>query len=93
MLAAVKKALRVTVTDYDEMIQDLIEAAKLDLSAAGVIVWDNPDKWVKRAIITYVMIHFGNATPEEYDRLLASYHEMLGRLQKTTGYTEWGDDD
>jgi len=92
MLEAVKKALKITVSDYDEEIQDLLDAAVLDLQTAGVFCGENPDKLVKRAIITYVMCHFGNATPEEYDRLIASYGEQLGRLQKTTGYTDWGDE-
>lgn len=47
------------------------------------------DNLVKEAILTYVMVHFGN--PPNYDQLLASYENQKQKLANTTGYTEWGD--
>ena len=88
MLEAAKKALRITVTDFDSEIQDLIEAAKQDLGIAGVILI-GADTLVRRAVIPYVRCHFGS--PDDYDRLKASYDEQKAQLQTATGYTDWGE--
>ena len=44
---------------------------------------------ILRAVITYCRVHFG--TPEDYDRLKASYDEQKAQMQMATGYTDWGD--
>ena len=41
-----------------------------------------------QAVITYARAHFGS--PEDYDRLKASYDEQKAQLQMATGYTDWG---
>ena len=87
MLEQVKTALRITTDAYDDELNNLIEAAQLDLGIAGVIVPADLDAIVKVAIITYCKIHFGS--PEEADRLKASYDEQKGQLQTATGYTGW----
>lgn len=89
MLEAAKTALRITVTDFDSEIQALIEAAKQDLGIAGVIMYGDMDALVRRAVITYVRCHFGS--PDDYDRLKASYDEQKAQLQTATGYTDWGE--
>lgn len=91
MLEAAKTALRITVTDFDDEIQSLIDAAKMDLGIAGVVLGNDLDALEKRAVITYVRCNFGS--PDDYDRLKAAYDEQKAQLQTATGYTDWGDDD
>lgn len=85
----VKTALRVSTTAYDDEIQDLIDAAQIDLQIAGVIVPASLDAIVTRAIITYCKMSFG--IPDDYDRLKASYDEQKAQLSTATGWTDWGD--
>lgn len=87
MLSKVKLALRITTNAYDDELNGLIEAAKLDLGIAGVIIPEELDAIVSLAIITYCKCHFGE--PDEYDRLKASYDEQKAQLSMCTGYTEW----
>ena len=89
MLEMVKTALRIKTTAYDSELTYLIEAAKLDLGIAGVVVPAELDDIVKRAIITFCKLSFG--LPEDYDRLKMSYDEQKAQLITATGYTNWGD--
>ncbi len=89
MLETVKMALRITTTAYDSELTYLIEAAKLDMGIAGVVLPDELDALVTRAIITYCKMSFG--LPEDYDRLKRSYDEQKAQLSTATGYTDWGD--
>ena len=73
MLEKVKTALRIKTNAYDDELTDLIASAQLDLGVAGVVVPDNIDALVTRAIITYCKMHFG--LPEDADRLKRSYDE------------------
>lgn len=92
MLAKVKLALRVTTTAYDNDLNDLINAAKLDLGIAGVVLPTTLDAVCERAIITYCKLHFLGLSDNEWDRLKASYDEQKAQLTMATGYTNWGDD-
>ena len=74
MLDQVKLALRISTTAYDTELTYLIEAAKLDLGIAGVVLPEELDALVQRAIITYCKMSFG--LPEDYDRLKRSYDEQ-----------------
>ena len=93
MLEKVKLALRITTNAFDAELTDLIEAAKIDLGIAGVVVpvmTDiNLDAIISRAIVTYCKVNFGE--PDEYDRLKASYDEQKAQLSMATGYTTWTD--
>jgi hypothetical protein len=89
MLEQVKTALRITTTAYDSELMYLIEAAKLDLGIAGVVVPEELDALVQKAVITYCKMSFG--IPEDYDRLKRSYDEQKAQLVTATGYTDWGD--
>lgn len=89
MLELVKTALRITTTAYDSELGYLIDAAKLDLGIAGVVVPEELDAIVKKAIITYCKMSFG--LPEDYDRLKRSFDEQKAQLSNATGYTDWGD--
>ncbi len=90
MLDKVKMALRISTTAYDAELTDLINAAELDLGIAGVILPDQLDALVSKAIITYCKMSFG--LPEDYDRLKRSYDEQKAQLGTATGYTNWGDE-
>lgn len=86
-LAAVKTALRVATTAFDSELGDLISAALMDLGVAGVDGPSASDMLVRRAVITYCKMHFGE--PDGYDRLKASYDEQKAQLSTCTGYTDW----
>ena len=59
------------------------------MGIAGVVLPDELDALVTRAIITYCKMSFG--LPEDYDRLKKSYDEQKAQLSNATGYTDWGD--
>ena len=90
-LLKVKKALRITTDAFDSEIEDLISAALLDLGIAGVTGQNAvlTDALTLRAVVTYCRVHFGS--PEEYDRLKASYDEQKAQMSMATNYTDWGD--
>lgn len=88
MLDAVKKACRVTAAAYDDELNDLIAAAKADLTLAGVAqerANDETDPLIRRAVKTFCRMNFG--APENYDKLKASYDEQKAQLQGASGYT------
>lgn len=87
ILEKVKMALRITTNKMDDELTDEIEAAKLDLGIAGVVLPSRVDALVTQAIITYCKSHFGN--PEDQDRMKASYDEQKSQLSNATGYTNW----
>ena len=90
MIDKVRNALRISVADntaMNEELQDLIDAAKLDLGVAGVVVPQTIDQLVTKAIITYCKMSFG--LPEDYDRLKRSYDEQKAQLSNATDYTNW----
>lgn len=89
MLESVKLALGITIDAYDAEIQDLIDAALLDLGIAGVEGYGEGDKLVLQAVKTYCRAHF--RSPADYDRLKAAYDEQKAQLMMATGYTDWGD--
>lgn len=89
MLEKVKLALRITTTAFDSELNGLIDAAKLDLGVAGVIVPQAADAILTLAITTYCKLHFGE--PDNYDRLKASYDEQKAQLSMASGYTLWTD--
>lgn len=91
LLNKTKVALRITVSNYDNELTDLINAAKLDLGIAGVTLPTQLDAVCERAIITYCKIHFSALTDGEFSRLKASYDEQKAQLATATGYTTWGD--
>ena len=87
MLDEIRKAMRITAHEYDTEIAALAEAAKLDLQLAGVVT-DSMDALIKRAVITYCKMNFGE--PENYEQLKRSYDEQKAQLGMATGYTDWG---
>lgn len=87
MLDAVKLALRIVTDAFDDELNDLIAAALLDLRLAGITNTDTTDALVKRAVITYCRLNFGQ--PDDYDRLKKSYDEQKAQMGMATGYTTW----
>ena len=87
-LVKIKLALRITTDAFDSELNDLIEAACLDLGIAGVTNTSLADPLVLRAVTTYCRMHFG--APDEYDRLKASYDEQKAQMGMATDYTDWG---
>ena len=86
LLQKVRLALRISATDFDEEITDLINACVKDLGISGVLV-NTTDTLIIRAIITYCRMNFGDA--EDYDRLKASYDEQKAQLSMNSDYTDW----
>lgn len=90
LLEKVRNALRISVSNNEAIndeLTDLIEAAKLDLGIAGVVLPEELDTLVEKAIKTYCKMSFG--IPEDYDRLKRSYDEQKAQLSTATGYTDW----
>ena len=87
ILAKVKMALRITKNAFDDELTDLISAALEDMGIAGVVIDDDTDAIIVRAVITYCKMSFG--LPEDYDKLKKSYDEQKAQLSNATGYTEW----
>lgn len=88
-ITKVKLALRVVTTSFDTEISDLIDAALDDLGIAGVDGTNavETDPLVLRAITTYCRANFGS--PDDYDRVKASYDEQKAQLSMATYYTTW----
>lgn len=85
MLALVKTAMRLTTTAYDSEITRLINAACGDLGIVDIeATASTTDPILQQAIVTYVRMNFG--TPEDYDRLKASYDEQKAQLMTAKGY-------
>lgn len=89
MLDKVKLALRITTNVFDDELNDLISAAQIDLGIAGVVIPDENDAIVSRAVITYCKLHFGE--PDEYDRIKASYDEQKAQLSMCADYTDFSE--
>lgn len=85
LLAAVKQAMRIKTSAYDDGITQLINACILDIGIVGV-EFDSTtdDALLIQAVITYCRLNFG--TPTDYDRLKASYDEQKAQLISCSGY-------
>lgn len=86
MLEDVKKALRITATNFDDEIQDLIDAGESDLRLAGIF-FTEIDPLIKRAIITYCKANFGYDNSEA-DRFQDSYVMLKQHLSLAGDYHE-----
>ena len=85
MLDKVKLALRVSGTVFDLEIQDLIDAAKLDLQISGVVKVDEEDSLIQRAIIVYCKANFGYDN-NEAERFQKSYDMLKQHLSLAGDY-------
>jgi hypothetical protein len=81
MLDKVKLSLRVSNTAFDDEIQDLIDASKIDLGLGGVSneALATADALIQRAIIVYARGSFGMANPDS-DKYLEAYENIRMKL-------------
>lgn len=87
LLDDVKKALRISNAEYNTEVQDLIDAAKLDLEITGLykpLILDS-DALIKRAITLYCKAHFGYNNPDA-DRLQEAYSSLKTHLVLSGDY-------
>lgn len=90
MLNDVKTALRISQsnTSFDMEIQDLIEAARLDLQQSGISsdkANDEKDPLIKRAITVYCKSNFGYDNTDA-DRFHDSYVMLKQHLSLAGDY-------
>jgi len=85
LLEDIKQVLRISNTAYDIEIQDLIDTCKADLQLAGLLVVDDTDPLIKRAITVYVKANFGWDNPDS-EKLQQSYEMLKNHLSMSTDY-------
>lgn len=84
LLDDAKKSVRASSSYFDTEIQDLIDAAKIDLNIAGVNKIEDTDPLVKRAVILYVKANFGSSDDSEQNR--DSYNMLKSSLALSSKY-------
>ncbi len=87
MLESIKLALRIKSSAFDDEINDLIQAAKLDLSISGIKNINEKDPLILQAIKTYSKANFSmdNKDSEKYQ---ASYESLKQHLSLCGDYNE-----
>lgn len=90
MLDACLDALRIPadVTDYDDEIADLIDAARAAMRAGGVSVdksQDDSDGTVRLAIKVFCKANFGMDNPDA-DRYMHTFEELVTLMHGTSAY-------
>lgn len=75
ILAAVKLSLKQKATAFDEDINEIIEAAKLDLRGAGVELIDDTDKMTRQAIKLYCKANYGT-DPADMDKYQKQFDKL-----------------
>ena len=90
LLDDVKNVLRESGTQSNTEIQDLIEAAKLDLKLSGVaeIKIVETDKLIVRAINLYCKAHFSYEDPKTAERFADEYVNLKKHLVISSEYSE-----
>lgn len=95
LLDTVKKTLRVSHNKLDDAeIVPLIEAAKKELTIAGVITVDEADPMIVRAVTAYAKAHFGYDNPEaeRFERVFNSLKSTLSQVGEYNTEKEGGAD-
>lgn len=90
MLDACRDALRIPadVTDYDDEIADLIDAARAAMRAGGVSVdksQDDSDGTVRLAIKVFCKANFGMDNPDA-DRYMHTFEELVTLMHGMSAY-------
>lgn len=90
MLEDMKLSLRVDGTELNGEVQDLIDAAKIDLILSGVSKDEAiyADPLIKRAITLYCKAHFGYEDIKMSNRLEMSYISLKQHLSLSQEYSE-----
>lgn len=95
MLNRVKLALLISDNDFDDELNDLINAAAKDLGIGGVegltVTTSTNDAIIIRAIITYCGYQFElmHGSLDRSNAFKKSYDEQKAQLSMSTGYTVW----
>lgn len=86
MLALVKKALRITHKQLDDVIQSDIDACLLDLKRVGILRIDEEDALIKKLVELYIK------GEEDYqgkgDRYKAAYEKMRDAVSMCGEYND-----
>lgn len=90
ILDACRAALRIPAfcNDFDEEIADVIEAARAELVAGGVLpekANDDSDGRIRLAIKVYVKVNFGMDNPDA-ERFMKSFETMLTSMSGDSAY-------
>jgi len=89
LLESVKRELRVSNSVFDGEVQDLIDAALLDLRIPQIDATKivETDPLIKRAVILYCKANFGldNPDSEKYQR---SYDNLVEKLSLSSSYKD-----
>lgn len=90
ILDACRAALRIPAfcNDFDEEIADVIEAARTELVAGGVLpekANDDSDGRIRLAIKVYVKANFGMDNPDA-ERFMKSFETMLTSMSGDSAY-------
>lgn len=90
ILDACRAALRIPAfcKDFDEEIADVIEAARAELVAGGVLpekANDDSDGRIRLAIKVYVKANFGMDNPDA-ERFMKSFDTMLTSMSGDSAY-------
>ena len=88
MLDEIKKIQGINQNEFDSMINNWIESAKLDLKSIGIVSTfiNNPDSLIQTAIITYVLSFIDVPNSEMYARSYSLQKDVLRHLKEYT----WG---
>ena len=87
-VAASRQRLRLTADDIDNVIADLINAARADLALGGVVeekANDETDPLILKAVETYVKAEFG-LDNDDAERYRAAYIEQRNGLTLSDKY-------
>ena len=105
MLNEAKKALRVTVSNYDDEIMRLCQAGVMDLQIAGVVTSGEVTFTVGTGgavtdtstladpLVQRAVITYARmrfGSPGDYDRLAEAYETQKVQLMHADGYTNYG---
>ncbi|WP_228307288.1 head-tail connector protein [Priestia sp. J2] len=85
MIEKVRKSLRISHTALDEDIQDLIDAALMELQLSGIKKLDESDPLIIRAVTVYCKAEFGFDNPDA-DRFRASFESLRTHLALAGDY-------
>lgn len=92
LLNLVKQALRTTTNASDDELQNLIQAALIDLQFGGAMaeaLQEGQNPLINNAVILYCKMNFGTVEPNDYDRIKRAYDEIKAQIGMATGFTNW----
>lgn len=79
-------AVRLSSKDFDSELQDMMDAAVLDLNAAGIAA-QNDDRLYDQALRMYLKGHWEPGAPEAVD-CRKIYEDIKGTMKHSSKYRE-----